>query len=432
MKKTLLQQYYILLQRRSTESNPTSTTHVVEYHPPLLDRTLSATGCTFLNMPVRDLKIGHAVGQGSRGHQGSATSPSQDSEKSTLNADMPEPFPSAPPGPVATPPFPSPLLRPFIEYAPAPAPFPSPLREPSPNPNTQSLEGVSLPVIPPARYKNMPLNQGKVKCVLSGDTLVLSSVENPERERTLSLAYCTAPHLRKEGDEQWAFESRDALRKMVVGKHVQFQVLYTIPNTKREYGIVFLNDGQKLPEQMVQEGWLKLRDDAGRKEDTEEAIQQLSQLRVLEATARSEDKGIWAPNGARIDVQHDMGDPQAFMDNWKGKTIDGMVERVLSGDRMLIRLIINPTKHVQGEYQFLALAGSMWILKCDSLCSIHREYQLTSLSYDFGCWNPRTYHRTCQSLKSTSPTSGRIWKRGQIICRRKIITEKRKGRHPWS
>ncbi|PSS28063.1 hypothetical protein M430DRAFT_92771 [Amorphotheca resinae ATCC 22711] len=193
----------------------------------------------------------------------------------------------------------------------------------------------------------MPLNQGKVKCVLSGDTLVLSSVENPERERTLSLAYCTAPHLRKEGDEQWAFESRDALRKMVVGKHVQFQVLYTIPNTKREYGIVFLNDGQKLPEQMVQEGWLKLRDDAGRKEDTEEAIQQLSQLRVLEATARSEDKGIWAPNGARIDVQHDMGDPQAFMDNWKGKTIDGMVERVLSGDRMLIRLIINPTKHVQ-------------------------------------------------------------------------------------
>jgi staphylococcal nuclease domain-containing protein 1 len=194
----------------------------------------------------------------------------------------------------------------------------------------------------------MAVNQGKVKSVLSGDSLVLTSIERPDKERILSLAYCTSPHLKKEGDEQWAFDSRDALRKMVVGKHVQFSVLYSIPNTKREYGIVFLNDGRKLPEEMVKEGWLKLREDAGRKEDTQDALEQLNKLRLLEATARSEDKGLWAPSGGRINVQHDMGDSQAFLETWKGKTVDGLVERVLSGDRMLVRLLISPTEHIQG------------------------------------------------------------------------------------
>ncbi|RFU32392.1 hypothetical protein B7463_g3909, partial [Scytalidium lignicola] len=193
----------------------------------------------------------------------------------------------------------------------------------------------------------MVLNQAKVKSVLSGDTLLLTSIEHPDRERLLSLAYCSSPHLKKEGDEPYAFDSRDALRKLVVGKTIQFQVLYTIPNTKREYGIAFLSDGRRLPEEMVQEGWLKLREDAGRKEDSEEVTQQLDKLRLLEATARSEDKGLWAPSGGRIKVQHDMGDAQAFLESWKGKTVDGLVERVLSGDRMLVRLLLSPAEHVQ-------------------------------------------------------------------------------------
>lgn len=45
------------------------------------------------------------------------------------------------------------------------------------------------------------VQQAKVKSVLSGDTLVLVSVNNPEQERLLSLAYVSAPRLRREGDE---------------------------------------------------------------------------------------------------------------------------------------------------------------------------------------------------------------------------------------
>jgi staphylococcal nuclease domain-containing protein 1 len=260
-------------------------------------------------MGVRTVKIGYALNQSVHGRTDSASSKTSLNSRDTAN--LPEPFPS-----------------------------------PQNPPSGKKF----LPNVPPARYNTMVLNQAKVKSVLSGDSLVLTSIENPDRERSLSLAYCTSPHLKKEGDEQWAFESRDALRKMVVGKNVQFQVLYTIPNTKREYGVVFLNDGRRLPEMMIEEGWLKLREDAGRKEDSEEALQQLDKLRLLEATARSEDKGLWQTSGGRINVQHDMGDAQKFLDTWKGKTIDGLVERVLSGDRMLVRLIVSPTEHIQGQH----------------------------------------------------------------------------------
>lgn len=46
----------------------------------------------------------------------------------------------------------------------------------------------------------MPL-EARVKSVLSGDTVVLSHITNPGQERTLSLAYVSAPRLRREGDE---------------------------------------------------------------------------------------------------------------------------------------------------------------------------------------------------------------------------------------
>jgi staphylococcal nuclease domain-containing protein 1 len=216
------------------------------------------------------------------------------------------------------------------------------------SPEIPCLGREHIPCIQPATYSKMPLLAAKVKSVLSGDSLVLTSVNNPNLERIVSLAFVTAPHLKKEGDEQWAFESRDYLRKMLVGKQVLFEILYQIPNTKREYGTIHLPQSTTLfPDDSVRAGWLKLRDDAGRKEDTPEAQSHLDKLRLLEAQARSEDKGIWAPSGGRISVQHDMGDPESFIAEWKGKSVDGIVERVLSGDRMLLRLLLSPTKHAQ-------------------------------------------------------------------------------------
>ncbi|KAH6855058.1 hypothetical protein B0I37DRAFT_46390 [Chaetomium sp. MPI-CAGE-AT-0009] len=185
-----------------------------------------------------------------------------------------------------------------------------------------------------------------VKSVLSGDTLVLTSPNNPTAERTLSLAYVSAPRLSKDGDEPYAFQSREFLRALAVGKPVKFSVSYTIPNSGREYGTALLQDGTELPEAAVSAGWLKVREDAGRKEESEDILAKIDNLRSLETAAKDESKGLHAGSGGFIEVQNDLGGPE-FMNKWKGKTVDGIVERVISGDRLLIRLLLEEKKHWQ-------------------------------------------------------------------------------------
>ena len=129
---------------------------------------------------------------------------------------------------------------------------------------------------------------------------------------------------------------------------IQFQVLYSIPTgVKRDYGIVMLQGGQKLPQAAVSEGWVKLRDDAGKKDDSEESKALLEKLELEEAKAKADSKGVWAENGGKIETSYEIPDPKSFAEEWKGKSIDAVVERVLSGDRMILRLLVTPTKHAQ-------------------------------------------------------------------------------------
>ncbi|KAK3943157.1 nuclease domain-containing protein 1 [Diplogelasinospora grovesii] len=185
-----------------------------------------------------------------------------------------------------------------------------------------------------------------VKSVLSGDTLILTSTNNPSLERTFSLAFVSAPRLSKDGDEPFAFQSRELLRNLAVGKQIKSTVLYAIPGSGREYGTALLQDGTELPDALVKAGWLKVREDAGRKEESEEVLQRLDKLRDLEAQAKDESKGLHVGTGGVIDVQNDLGGPE-FMKEWKGKTVDGIVERVISGDRLLVRLLLTEKKHWQ-------------------------------------------------------------------------------------
>lgn len=120
----------------------------------------------------------------------------------------------------------------------------------------------------------------------------------------------------------------------------------TIPNSGREYGTALLQDGTQLPDAAVQAGWVKVRDDAGRKEESEDVLAKIDSLRGLEAQAKEQGKGLHAGPGGVIEVQHDLGGPE-FMNQWKGKTVDGIIERVISGDRLLVRLLLTEKKHWQ-------------------------------------------------------------------------------------
>ncbi|KOS21030.1 nuclease domain-containing protein 1 [Escovopsis weberi] len=185
-----------------------------------------------------------------------------------------------------------------------------------------------------------------IKSVLSGDTLILTNPNNPAAERTFSLAYVSAPHLKRDGDEPFAFQSRDYLRKLAVGKMVHCTVLYTVPSSGREFGFAQLKDGTLLPDELIQAGWVKVREEAGRKEENEEIAERVESLRAIESGARTDSRGLWEGVSGFIEVQNDLGGPE-FLTKWKGKTVDGIVERVLSGDRLLVRLLLSEKKHMQ-------------------------------------------------------------------------------------
>jgi staphylococcal nuclease domain-containing protein 1 len=110
---------------------------------------------------------------------------------------------------------------------------------------------------------------------------------------------------------------------------------------------VKLQSGDPLPEGAVSEGWVKLREDAARKDESEESKALLELLELKEAKAKSDSKGVWASEGGRIENTHEIPDTKEFVEQWKGQALDAVVERVLSGDRMVVRIFLSPTKHVQ-------------------------------------------------------------------------------------
>ena len=148
--------------------------------------------------------------------------------------------------------------------------------------------------------------------------------------------------------QPFAYQSREYLREATIGKIIQFSTLYTVPTgTKREYGTISIRSGLEFPTSSVEAGWVKIRDDAGRKDDSEQSKEFLDDLKQKESAAKSGSKGIWTSGGGKLEAAYEIPDPQAFVERYKGKPLKAVVERVLAGDRMLVRFLLSSTKHVQ-------------------------------------------------------------------------------------
>ena len=113
----------------------------------------------------------------------------------------------------------------------------------------------------------------------------------------------------------------------MVGKVIQFQVLYTVTpagSKTLEFGRVILSPtGPYLPELAVEQGWVKVRENAGGKDNSEEATAILEKLKALEAKARANGDGLWAPSLEVVETAYDLADPEAFAERWKGQNLDG-------------------------------------------------------------------------------------------------------------
>lgn len=183
---------------------------------------------------------------------------------------------------------------------------------------------------------------GKVKNVLSGDTLVLvppTSTQIPTPERVLTLQYVRAE----------SYEAREFLRQLVIGKVVKFKVLFELPTTGKQFGDVQAPIFPSLIEYMVKNGWAKLKENI--KADSEEEESFVDNLRDLELTAQKNNLGIWNPSFQDIPVVQ-LND--AIKNKSQKSPLPLIVEKVISGDRIVGRLIVNKTSHV---LQPMILAG---------------------------------------------------------------------------
>jgi len=195
-------------------------------------------------------------------------------------------------------------------------------------------------------------SKGIVKNVLSGDTLVVMGTTGlVPAELQLSLSSLQAPrisHRREAPDEPWAFDSREFLRVLTIGKLVLFRVDYkrtTQSGTERHYGTVMLPQPVgNVSKAVVSAGWARVprgRDDQPKSPDHEELT---SMCDGAEAAAR----GVFNPDTSHSDVvrsvTHDVDDADASLREWRKAPQTAIVEMVRDGASL--RCLLRPSNTV--------------------------------------------------------------------------------------
>ncbi|KAI3761468.1 hypothetical protein L1987_51885 [Smallanthus sonchifolius] len=189
--------------------------------------------------------------------------------------------------------------------------------------------------------------RGKVKAVSSGDTLVIMGFTKAEipPEKTVVLAHLSAPRLARRGgqDDPFAWDSREFLRKLCIGKDVVFRTEYTIPNFSREFCSVFIGT-TNVGNEVVTHGWAKVKEAKG------EVTPEHTELLRLEEQARQQGVGLWDRSPGSVDAAirnlppSAVGDPSnldamGLLAANKGKSMEAIVEQVRDGSSLRVYLL---------------------------------------------------------------------------------------------
>lgn len=173
------------------------------------------------------------------------------------------------------------------------------------------------------------------------------------------LAYLIAPKLSRKlqdgtytTDEPYAWETREFLRKKLIGKEVSFRVEYKLPfgSTQRECAIVFLGD-ENINETLVTEGLAEVVK-RNQNKDNPDVIR----LTELEDSAKSASVGKWSSGEKAVSrvLLQEVEDGQPLI----GQTFEGIVEHVRDGSTLRVGLILPQSTPTQIQYQVISLVLS--------------------------------------------------------------------------
>ncbi|KAJ3158927.1 hypothetical protein HDU86_002096 [Geranomyces michiganensis] len=208
-----------------------------------------------------------------------------------------------------------------------------------------------------------------VKSVLSGDTgegpvRALAGISQavvlrgkpaggPPPEKIMALSNLSAPRTgtasKPENEEAFAYESREFLRRLLVGKEVQYKVEYTTSTNQRDFGVLHIqhpvNGEHNINRLVVKEGWARLRPagaagaagagDGKKRTLTEEQ----EQLADLEADAAAQRRGVFQDQVVLKSIRYDVkDDARAFLDKYKGMQVPAVLEQVRDGSTFRVSL----------------------------------------------------------------------------------------------
>uniref|UniRef100_A0A1J3DI37 Ribonuclease n=1 Tax=Noccaea caerulescens TaxID=107243 RepID=A0A1J3DI37_NOCCA len=197
--------------------------------------------------------------------------------------------------------------------------------------------------------------KGRVKAVTSGDCLVITALTHnragPPPEKTITLSSLMAPKLARRGgvdDDAFAWEAREFLRKLCIGKEVTFKVDYKVEAIAgREFGSVYLGN-ENLAKLVVQNGWAKVREPS--QQNQEKVSPYIAELLQLQEQAKQEGFGLWSkvPGAKEASVRNlppsavgNSGnfDAMGLLAASKGKPMEGIVEQVRDGSTIRVYLL---------------------------------------------------------------------------------------------
>ncbi|CUM56982.1 uncharacterized protein AC631_04115 [Debaryomyces fabryi] len=185
----------------------------------------------------------------------------------------------------------------------------------------------------------------KVKNVLSGDTVILvpsKTSQFPVPERMLTLSYV------KSGD---SYQSKEYLRQLLIGKEIKFKVLFKTPNVGKEFGDIQAPIFKSLIEHLLEKGFVKLKD------NIQDESEYIDDLRNLESKAKQNQAGLWSTESSLEDKIETIELNEGIIGKSQKAPITTIVEKVISGDRVMGRIIVNKNQHITTP---LLLAG----IKC--------------------------------------------------------------------
>lgn len=199
--------------------------------------------------------------------------------------------------------------------------------------------------------------RGIVRGVPSGDTLIILDVDPKQKNsppviRHITLTGIQAPRLGKvkileddkreiTKDEPFAWESREFLRKLAIGKEVTFVIEVKAQN--KEFGVVFLNQSEgelqlNLIELVLSNGWAKYK-----RPDFEGTLpNHIQKLIDLEEEAKEKSLGLWNTKSQvtrdiiYYNTQKESENLLSLFNKFKGKPLSAIVEQVRTGSSLRI------------------------------------------------------------------------------------------------